>query len=102
MEEERIKDFDVCVCLGVNYTEKRERIAPEKCSKGPKFFFFWGNLEARGIYIFICDPSASGVHKVCTLEFQAHTKCVSVLDSHATSISDFECSFECLQKLRLN
>ena len=79
---------------------KRERIAPEKCSKGP-LFFFWQSRSEVFIFLFV------------TIQFLACTKCAPLnskctqsvcqfLDSHATSISDFEYSFECLQKLRLN
>ena len=77
---------------------KRERNALEKCSKGPNFFFFWQSGSKVFIFLFV------------TIRLLACTKCVPLnsertqsvcrfLDSHATSISDFECSFECLQKL---
>ena len=66
-----------CVCLGVNYSEKREKCS-RKVLQRTQFFFFFLAIWEQGIYIFICDHSAFSMHKVCALEFRAHTKCVSV------------------------
>ena len=64
----------VCVCVCVwEWIIVKERIAPEKCSKGPPFFF--GNLGARYLYFYLwpfgfwhaqsVHPWIPSAHKVC-------------------------------------